>query len=130
MEWGDPTVAPTSDWQQRPLSHNNPNMCEFADVAVPVAVRKTFAYAVPHSMRHRIKAGSRGLVPFARKFLTGVTVAVSDQRPPGDFKLKPIRELLDERPLLGPDLIATGLWIADYYFTYPGEVLRLLFPAG
>jgi primosomal protein N' (replication factor Y) len=105
-------------------------MCEYAEVAVPVAVRKTFAYAVPPSMRRRIQPGSRVMVPFGRKFHTGVTVAVSNQRPSGDFKLKTIRELLDEGPLLRPDLIETGLWIADYYFTYPGEVLRLLFPAG
>jgi primosomal protein N' (replication factor Y) len=105
-------------------------MIEFAEVAVPVAVRKTFAYSVPPSLRHRLQAGARVLVPFFRKLLPGIVVAVSSERPVGDFKLKSIHELLDETPLLRPDLIATALWIADYYFTFPGEVLRILFPAG
>jgi primosomal protein N' (replication factor Y) len=105
-------------------------MFEYAEVAVPVAVRKTFAYTVPSPLRHKLQAGSRVLVPFGRKVLTGIVVAVSNERPAGDFKLKALHELLDESPLLQPELIATALWIADYYFTYPGEVLRTLFPAG
>mgnify|MGYP000621712018 CR=1 FL=1 len=42
-------------------------MNEFVDVAIPVGVRKTFAYSVPLELRDRIAAGMRVLVPFGRK---------------------------------------------------------------
>jgi len=105
-------------------------MYEYADVAVPVALRRTFAYAVPPPLRERLKAGARVLVPFGRKTLTGIVVAGLPSRPAGDFKIRPLRALLDDDPIIPPDLIATALWAAEYYFTYPGEVLRTLFPAG
>ncbi len=105
-------------------------MCEYADVAVPVAVRRTFVYAVPAPLRTRLQAGMRVLVPFGRKALTGIVVAPLQARPEGDFKIRPLRALLDDRPIIPPDLIATALWVAEQYFTYPGEVLRTLFPAG
>jgi primosomal protein N' (replication factor Y) len=46
-------------------------MSEFVDVAVPVGVRKTFAYSVPSGLRDKIATGMRVLVPFGRKVVTG-----------------------------------------------------------
>jgi primosomal protein N' (replication factor Y) (superfamily II helicase) len=39
-------------------------MNEFVDVAIPVGVRKTFAYSVPPEFREKIAAGVRLMVPF------------------------------------------------------------------
>lgn len=105
-------------------------MFKYVDVAVPVAVRKTFAYAVPPLLQSRLQIGARVLVPFSRRALTGVVVSGSDERPEGDFKVRPVRELLDNTPIIPKDLVAAALWVADHYFTYPGEVLKSLFPAG
>ncbi len=105
-------------------------MYEYADVAVPVAVRRTFTYAVPTSLRSRLQIGARVLAPFGRKAVTGIVVAGMHDRPEGDFKIRPLRDLLDDAPLIPPDLVTAALWVAEHYFTYPGEVLRTLFPAG
>ena len=105
-------------------------MCEFVEVAVPVAVRKTFSYSVPPEFRSRITTGMRVLVPFGRKLMTGYVVGALIRSQIGDFKLRAVRELLDPEAVAPPSLVDTALWVARYYFAPPGEVLRALFPAG
>ena len=105
-------------------------MNEIIDVAVPVGVRKTFAYSVPHELRERIAPGMRVLVPFGRKLMTGYVVGTLDKQQIGDFKLRAVRELLDPEAVTPPALVETALWVARHYFAPPGEVLRALFPAG
>jgi primosomal protein N' (replication factor Y) (superfamily II helicase) len=105
-------------------------MTSFVDVAVPLGVRKTFAYSVPGSLVGRISIGARVLVPFGRKLVSGFVVACSDSAPAGDFRIRPIREVLEREPSIPAPLVELALWVADYYFTAPGEVLRALLPAG
>ncbi len=105
-------------------------MASYADVAVPVGVRKTFAYSVPQQLEGAAGVGARVIVPFGRKLLTGFIVGLGHDRPKGDFHLRPIRDLLDPRPIVPAQLVQIGLWVAEYYFTAPGEALRALFPVG
>jgi primosomal protein N' (replication factor Y) (superfamily II helicase) len=105
-------------------------MHEIADVAIPVGVRKTFAYSVPKELRSRIAPGMRVLVPFGRKLVTGYVTGFLDQVPSGDFKLRDVRELLEPEAAVPESLVETALWISRYYFAPPGEVFRSLFPAG
>ncbi len=103
---------------------------EFVDVAIPVGVRKTFAYSVPPELRARIAAGMRVLVPFGRKLVTGYVAGILDPSELGDFKVRPVRELLEPESTVPAALAEIALWIARYYFAPPGEVFRALFPAG
>ncbi len=105
-------------------------MNQFVDVAVPVGVRKTFAYSVPPEFRDRITIGMRVLVPFGRKLVTGYVVGILEEAQLGDFKLRAVRELLDPEAVASPSLVETALWVARYYFAPPGEVFRALFPTG
>jgi primosomal protein N' (replication factor Y) len=105
-------------------------MNEFVDVAVPVGVRKTFAYSVPPEFKDRIATGMRVLVPFGRKLLTGYVTGILKREQIGDFRLRPVHELLEPEASVPASLIETALWIARYYFAPPGEVFRALFPAG
>jgi primosomal protein N' (replication factor Y) (superfamily II helicase) len=105
-------------------------MPDIVDIAVPVGVRKTFAYSVPSEFRNRIAEGMRVLVPFGRKLLTGYVVGIPDPAQIGKMKLRPVRNLLDPEPAIPAALVETALWVARYYFAPPGEVFRALFPAG
>jgi primosomal protein N' (replication factor Y) (superfamily II helicase) len=105
-------------------------MNEFVDVAIPVGVRRTFAYSVPPEFRKRIATGMRVLVPFGRKIVTGYVVGILDQAPIGDFKLRAVQDLLDPTPAISASLVETALWVSRYYFAPPGDVLRALFPVG
>ncbi len=102
----------------------------FVDVAVPLGIRKTFAYSVPPQFAPKAAVGARVLVPFGRQLLTGFVVGCSNERPAGDFSIRAIRDVLDPEPVLSPALVETALWLADYYFSPPGEVCRALLPAG
>ncbi len=104
-------------------------MPEFVDVAVPLGVRKTFAYSVPKEFGGSICTGMRVLVPFGRKLLTGIVVGHPSE-PPAGFRIRPIRDLIDAHAIVPGDLIQAAMWVASYYFTAPGEALRALFPAG
>jgi primosomal protein N' (replication factor Y) (superfamily II helicase) len=105
-------------------------MNEFVDVAIPVGVRKTFAYSVPQEFRNSIAAGMRVLVPFGRKLVTGYVVGTLDQTQVERFKLRPVQELLEPEPAIAASLVEIALWVSNYYFAPPGDVLRALFPAG
>jgi primosomal protein N' (replication factor Y) len=105
-------------------------MNEFVDVAIPVGVRKTFAYSVPPAFRAKIAPGMRILVPFGRKLVTGYVIGSLTQEQIGDFKLKAVHDLLEPKPAITPALVETALWVSHYYFAPPGEVFRALFPAG
>ena len=63
-------------------------MTQFVDVAVPLGVRKSFAYSVPPALAERIAVGQRVLAPFGRKMLTGVVVRISSEAPAGDFRIR------------------------------------------
>jgi primosomal protein N' (replication factor Y) len=103
---------------------------KYVDVAVPLGVRKTFAYSVPAQLRDQAVRGVRVLVPFGRKIITGFVVGVSPDPPDGNFKVRSIRAVLDPAPMIPAVLVETALWAAERYFTSPGEILKAALPAG
>ena len=98
------------------------------DIALPIPIDRTFTYLVPPHLQAQAVRGSRALVPFGTKFLTGVIVAL----PPTTSvqKLKPIRDILDSHPVFSAEMLKLTRWIADYYFAPWGEVLRSATPQG
>jgi primosomal protein N' (replication factor Y) len=105
-------------------------MSSFVEVAIPVGVRKTFAYSVPAQLEGRLAAGARVIVPFGRKVVTGYVAALRSEAPEGNFRVRAVRELLDPQPMIPGELVELGLWVAERYFAPPGETLRALFPVG
>ena len=98
----------------------------FADVALPVPLDQPFTYRLPTTLHHRVKVGSRLLVPFGSRKLTGMVVATHGEAPNGI--IKEALRLLDEEPVLEEHLIRLGRWIASYYCAPIGEVLRVMTP--
>jgi primosomal protein N' (replication factor Y) len=104
----------------------------FAEVAVPVYVRQTFTYRLPGDMASRAQPGCRALVPFGKKFLTAFIVDVHEglQSDVDESDIKDIEELLDESPIITPEILELTRWVSDYYFAPWGECLRAALPAG
>jgi primosomal protein N' (replication factor Y) (superfamily II helicase) len=102
----------------------------YIDVAIPVGIRKTFAYSVPSELEDRVALGMRVLAPFGKKLVTGYVVGFLGREQLGEIKVRPVRQLFDSDPVILPSLVETALWVADYYFAPPGEVFRAIFPAG
>ncbi|MBI5085940.1 MAG: primosomal protein N' [Acidobacteria bacterium] len=99
---------------------------EFIDVSLPVPVDRPFTYRLPETLRHRVQAGCRVIVPFGPRKLTGVVLRAHNDPP--DVAVKEALRLLDAEPVLDPGLLALGRWVADYYCSPLGEVLRTMAP--
>ncbi|MDQ2921297.1 MAG: primosomal protein N', partial [Acidobacteriota bacterium] len=106
----------------------------YAEVAVPVHVSSTFTYRLPVSMRHLAQPGSRIVVPFGRKLVTGYIVALQEGLRPGtslqESDVKDAKELLDVIPLVTPELLALTRWVSEYYLAPWGEVIKAALPPG
>lgn len=107
---------------------------EFVEVALPVPLRQTFTYCIPFGMQENISIGSRLLVPFGKRHLTGYAVALheslSEELEIEEADVKEVLELLDDEPLLTDEIIKLTQWTADYYASSWGEVLKASLPAG
>ncbi len=98
----------------------------YCDVSLPVPLDQAFTYALPETLRHRVQPGSRIIVPFGPRKLTGVILRCHDDRP--DVAIREALRLIDSEPVLSPELLSLGRWIADYYCAPLGEVLRSMLP--
>jgi primosomal protein N' (replication factor Y) (superfamily II helicase) len=89
------------------------------------ALRNTLTYLVPDSMS--VQPGQRVQVPLATRRATGIVLRPGSTLPPG-IQARPIMRVLDDEPVLNPELLDLGLWIADYYVAPLGEVFRAMLP--
>ena len=81
-------------------------------------------------MEGAVGIGSRVVVPHGKsKRYTGIVIRLhADNTAEGE--LKPVEELVDERPLLLPQQIDFWRWMANYYMCCPGEVMKAAMPSG
>jgi len=99
----------------------------YCDVSVPVPLDQFFTYALPETLRHRVRVGCRVLVPFGARKLTGVVLRTFDCPAPAGATREVLR-LLDEEPALDEELLTLGRWISAYYCAPLGETLRAMTP--
>jgi primosomal protein N' (replication factor Y) len=100
----------------------------YVDMSLPVPLDRAFTYALPETLRHRVKAGCRVIVPFGARTLTGVALRVHNNPP--DVEARLALKLVDVEPVFDAHLLALGRWIAEYYCAPLGEVLRSMAPLG
>ncbi len=107
---------------------------QYAQVAVPVHLNKTFTYRLPAAMQRAARVGSRVMIQFGAKPTTGYIVALSARLRAGtsliESEIKDVQELLDVEPPLTPEILEITRWVSDYYATPWGEVMRAALPAG
>ena len=98
----------------------------YCDVSLPVPLDQPFTYSLPETLRHRVRPGSRILVPFGARKLTGVILRCHDDLP--EVPTRDAFRLLDSEPVLSAELLALGRWIGGYYCSPLGDVLRGMLP--
>lgn len=107
-------------------SHEN----TYADIIMPVPLRRLFTYEVPQTMVSMIAVGSRVLVQFgAKKFYSGI-VATLHHTKPINYDTKPICQVVDSTPIILPAQLKLWQWISDYYICALGDVYRAALPSG
>jgi primosomal protein N' (replication factor Y) len=97
----------------------------YCDVAVPVPLDATFTYRIPENSPEPC-IGGRVIVPFREKRLSGIVTELHDREP--KFTTRRLSQVLDSSPVLTPELMQLGRWIAQYYIAPIGEVLRTMLP--
>ena len=103
----------------------------FIDVILPVPLDGFFTYSVPLPLAEQVKVGVRVLVPFGRnKTHVGIVAGTHKGPLPGGFQIKDILQVMDVSPVLVDTQLRLWQWIADYYMSPIGEVLKAALPAG
>lgn len=69
-------------------------------------------------------------MPLGHQELIGICVKTSTHSEFPIEKLKPIKAILDDTPILDTHLLALAAWCADYYQHPLGEVLHSILPTG
>jgi len=99
-----------------------------ANVSLPLPFDRLFTYSIPKELAHGAIPGARVMVPFGKKYKIGYIVECPDSTTL--TALKPIKDVLDPKPVFTEDMLKLSRWIADYYMAPLGEVLRSATPAG
>ncbi len=104
-------------------------MSSFADIVLPLPLDGLFTYSVPDALSEKVKFGMRVLVPLGRsKKYVGIVASLHQQKP--DFACKDILAVLDASPILLPAQWRLWQWMADYYLSPVGEVMKAALPSG
>ena len=93
------------------------------EVALPLPMPRTFTYRSDGP----IEPGTRVEVPFGPRRLVGWVVGPT-RKEPETSRIKAVRQVLEDRPSADADLLRLSRWVADYYLSSLGMVLRTALP--
>ena len=100
----------------------------YAQVVLGLPVDKAFTYSIPQRFKSSIQLGQRVEVPFGRRLRIGYIVDFLNQT--SIKKIKPLKDIIDQRPLLDKQMLKLTRRIADYYCASWGEVIEAAHPAN
>ncbi len=103
-------------------------MNRYADVSLPVTLDREFTYLIPPGLENAALVGARAVVPFGRKYATGLITALPETS--GVAGLKPLHDVIDPAPIVSVELLRLCRWIAGYYLSPLGHVLKAAMPQG
>ncbi|ORT99755.1 Helicase PriA essential for oriC/DnaA-independent DNA replication [Anaerovibrio sp. JC8] len=104
-----------------------------ADVYINIPIKsisQAYSYIVPDELSY-LDVGWRVIVPFGGRSIEGFIVSVrnvDENSIGGEYKLKPIKETLDEEAWFTKEVIEAARWMADFYLCSVGEMMRLFIP--
>jgi primosomal protein N' (replication factor Y) len=99
----------------------------FAEVALPLPLRRTFTYGVPDELRERAVPGAQVRVPFRGRIARGVVISSAESTALAE--VRPLAGVLPGPPL-ATHLLELAGWISEYYVAPLGEVLAAMLPGG
>lgn len=97
-------------------------------IAVEAPLPTSLTYRVPEELRGdpRLRRGQCVTVPLGKRKVTGLLLSGSED--PGEFKLKDIISIDEDRPCLHEPFIRWLEWLARYYIHPIGQVVEMAFP--
>ena len=98
------------------------------EISIPLPANQTYFYSLPDSLKKSAGIGKRVLVPFRNRLAIGFVVGSGS--PPEGIELKKIIDVIDEKPLFDEGRLEFYRWVADYYISSLGLVLKTAHPGG
>ena len=104
----------------------------YLDVVLNVPVNRSFTYSYTPDEKEKAEIGMRVEVPFGNRKLTGFITGIKDTAPDDvpKEKIRAVRRIVDEEPLLTSELFTLAKWMADYYLCPLGEIVSAMIPSG
>lgn len=104
----------------------------YAHVALDVPLFTALSYRVPDHLRDDIALGQLVQVPFRNRSKTGLITALSHELDDPSIapKIRDLYDLVDAEPLLSTNDLKFLAFVADYYLSPIGEVVRLAIPSA
>lgn len=100
-----------------------------ANIILPFPLNDTYTYYVPQAMEENICVGQRVIVSFgAKRFFTGIVYSLGEASNVAD--LKPIAEIIDNKPIVSQNQLLYWRRLADYYICSLGDIMRLALPSA
>lgn len=101
----------------------------FADIILPLNLPQLLTYGVPHEMQKLLQPGMRVEVSLGKnKQYAGVVDKLHNEQPE-TYNVKPIKNIIDDEPVVNEKQMLFWKWIAHYYMAAPGEVMQAALPA-
>ena len=105
-------------------------ICAVALDAATYAIDKLYSYRVPDELREQVQIGTRVLVPFGFGNKRAEAVVLAFREDAGEFKLKPIVEVLDETPILTAEQLRLAAWMRERLYCTYFDCVHAMLPAG
>ncbi len=104
---------------------------DIAQVALPIPVNRTLDYLLPETISGcELMPGMRVLVPLGNRKLVGLVMARQQATLLPPQRLRAIDAILDEKPLLGKEILDLLNFAANYYQHPIGIVVNTALPQG
>ncbi|MCM8770319.1 MAG: primosomal protein N', partial [Candidatus Omnitrophica bacterium] len=98
----------------------------FANVVFGLPIDGPFDYAIPPFLKDKAKRGMRVWVNFHNKKMLGYIVGISKTSKVD--KVKPVQDIVDDKPILTDSLLKLTKNLADYYACSWGEAIEAAIP--
>lgn len=102
----------------------------FAEIIIDSSnsfIDKTYDYIIPENLN--VKIGNRVMVSFGKQIIQGFVVNIKDSCDYQKSKLKEISSVVEERPVILPEMIQLMNFMVDKYHIRKIDALRLFLPA-
>ena len=112
-------------------------MPRYVNVILPLPLEGDFTYSVPDDLQAQVAVGVRVVVPLGKsKTYVALVTAVLDSMPEPLLasgqadKVRPLHQVADDAPVVLDSQLELWRWIADYYMSPIGEVMKAALPSG
>lgn len=105
-------------------------MSKFAEVILPLPLPGTFTYSIPDEIQGKIVPGCRVTVPLGKKASYTALVSSVHDNNSSEYEIRPIKEVLDETPIILDEQMKLWKWISQYYLCSLGDIYKAAIPQG